>query len=279
MKNVLKKVLLLLMVLALLISDTPIGIFASDIQSAGEIQSLLKTSYERLTEYAKINKIELGMTLEDFIGNYDGQEIYDYETIYYSLLQKEDDELNSDKSGGNNTYYYNTGLSCPSQANYNTYNLLNIVQAGDIIYEDFGGFGVTGHIAIVEGVYFKPDGSGNKYIRLIEAISNSYGGVTRSILDDTRAIEKEVTILRVVGATSTTISCALAFCQGEIGSTYNLDFAKDTSASETDWYCSELVWAAYWNQGIDLEVGGSQGEPGVTPHDILNGPNVIEIMY
>lgn len=33
------------------------------------------------------------------------------------------------------------------------------------------------------------------------------------------------------------------------------------------------------NQGIDLEVGGTQGEPGVTPHDILNGPNVVVIVY
>ncbi|MBQ9862641.1 MAG: hypothetical protein IJM28_01905, partial [Lachnospiraceae bacterium] len=54
-----------------------------------------------------------------------------------------------------------------------------------------------------------------------------------------------------------------------LGKKYSLDFAKDTSSSEKDWYCSELVWAAYKNQGIDIEVAGN-GEPGVTPRDLRN---------
>ena len=151
------------------------------------------------------------------------------------------------------------------------------VKKGDVIYEAKGGFGITGHIAIVDGIYTRSDGT--KYIRLIEAISNSYGGVTRSILDDTRVDEKGVTILRVSGATESIKNAAVSFCRGEVGSSYNLDLAKDTSASETDWYCSELVWAAYKNQGIDIEVGGSHGEPGVTPHDIVNSSKTYAVAY
>lgn len=96
-----------------------------------------------------------------------------------------------------------------------------------------GGFGITGHIAIVEGIFTR--GNSTKYIRLVEAISI---GVTRSILDDTRVDDKDVTILRVSGATSNNKTSAVKFCIGEIGSDYRVDFAKDTSSNETDWYCS-----------------------------------------
>lgn len=167
---------------------------------------------------------------------------------------------------------------CPSKATYDKYNLLDVVQKGDIIYESEGGFGITGHIAIVDGIYTNSDGS--QYIRLIEAISNDYGDVTNSILDDTRVDEKGVTILRVSGATPTIIDNAVSFCRDEIGSTYNLDVpAKDTSSDETDWYCSELVWAAYKKQGIDIEVGGWHGEPGITPHDILNSDKTSTVSF
>ena len=100
----------------------------------------------------------------------------------------------------------------------------------------------------------------------------------RGILDDTRADEKGVNILRVWKATTTQKNKAVSFCVGELGANYKLDFQKDTSASEIDWYCSELVWAAYYNQGIDLE-SPYVNEPGVTPHDILASSYVKNISY
>lgn len=69
---------------------------------------------------------------------------------------------------------------------------------------------------------------------------------------------------------------AVEFCIGEIGSSYKLDLAKDTSSSETDWYCSELNWAAYMNQEIDIEA--SIGEPGVTPRDITKYSKATELI-
>lgn len=235
----------------------------------------LLNAYNHIMSYAESNGINLDTTYEDFISDYKGQSIQDYEQEFQQILVPSD--LNM-LSSGNSTYYYNTGYSCPSQANYSKYNLLSVVKKGDIIYEDKGSFGITGHIAIVEGIYKRADGS--KYIRLIEAISNTYGGVTRSILDDTRVDEKQVTILRVSSITTSMIDKAVAFCAGEVGSNYKLDVpAKDTSSAETDWYCSELVWAAYKNQGVDIEVGGSHGEPGVTPHDILASERTFTVPY
>lgn len=245
-----------------------------------DVTSELQSAYDSIIEYSEMYNIDLYMDYQEFLDNYDGQSVQQYEQSYYEILLPQTVQTRSSSSGGSSTYYYNTGYSCPSKANYSKYNLLNVVKKGDIIYEANGGFGVTGHIAIVDGIYTKTDGSGEKYIRLIEAISNDYGGVTRSILDDTRVDEKSVTILRVSGATSTNITEAVKFCRGEVGSKYKLDVpAKDTSSNETDWYCSELVWAAYKKQGIDIEVGGLHGEPGITPHDILNSSKTYIVPY
>ena len=63
----------------------------------------------------------------------------------------------------------------------------------------------------------------------------------------------------------------LIFCSIQLNKKYQLDFAKDTSSNELDWYCSELVWAGYMGQGIDIEYRhwtGLRGEPGVSPRDI-----------
>ena len=245
-----------------------------------QIDSDLQTAYENVMSHADELGIDLNMSYDDFLSSYNGQSIQAYEQSYYPIFVSPTAvnarSSSSSGSGSGNTYYYNTGYTCPTQATYSKYNLLDVVQKGDIIYEANGGFGITGHIAIVDGIYTKTDGSGDKYIRIIEAIDV---GVKRSILDDTRVDDKAVTILRVSDATSDNIKEAVQFCRDEVGSTYNLDLAKDTSSDETDWYCSELVWAAYKDQGIDIEVGGSHGEPGVTPHDIVASSLTYTVAY
>lgn len=243
----------------------------------------LRSSYTNVMEYAQRNGIELGMTYDDFVSNYQGQGVLAYEQEYYKLLKPQAFEKvviggeaqiqssSSSSSSGGKIYYYNTGTSCPKEATYGRYKLLANVKKGDIIFEANGGFGITGHIAIVEGIYSRGDGT--QYIRLIEAIDK---GVVRSILDDKRVDDKAVTVLRVKNASTTTINNAVSFCVSQLGKKYMLDFAKDTSKNEKDWYCSELVWAAYKNQGIDIEVGGIN-EPGITPRDIKRSDKVKTI--
>lgn len=277
-RNLLRKTCSLVLAIALIASLSVTAFAGAPTLQKASAEKDLRIAYEELLAHAGENNIELGMSFDDFVNNYDGQPIKDYLNAYYSVLQPEPAELRS-SSGGGSKYYYNTGTSCPSQANYDKYNLLSVIRKGDVIFEANGGYGITGHIAIVEGIYSRNDGTGRKYIRVIEAISNSEGGVTRSILDDTRVDDKAVTILRVSGATTSKINSAVSFCQGELGSSYFLDFAKDHSASETDWYCSELVWAAYYNQGINIEVGGLHGEPGVTPRDIRRCSLTYEVAY
>lgn len=88
------------------------------------------------------------------------------------------------------------------------------------------------------------------------------------MLDDDRVGDKGVSVYRVTRATNSQKTSAVNFCIGQLGKGYSLDFAKDTSSSEKNWYCSELVWAAYYNLGIDIETTNLINEPGITPRDI-----------
>lgn len=47
---------------------------------------------------------------------------------------------------------------------------------------------------------------------------------------------------------------AIQFAIGQEGKAYNWHWwTKHSDPDSSSWYCSELVWAAYYNQGIDLE--------------------------
>lgn len=240
---------------------------------AAESVQGLEEAYQNIIAYADENNIDLAMTYEDFLSSYNGESAAEYEQMFYPVFSVGNPNARSSSSSGSSKYYYNTGTTCPSSATYSKYNLLNVVKKGDIIFEANGGFGITGHVAIVEGIYSRGDGT--NYIRLIEAIDV---GVVRSILDDTRVDDKAVTILRVSSATTTNISTAVSFCMDELGADYSLDFAKDTSSAETDWYCSELVWAGYKKAGIDIEVAGL-GEPGITPRDIRDSSKTATVSF
>ncbi|MDF2520996.1 MAG: hypothetical protein K0R84_1624 [Clostridia bacterium] len=278
MRKLFKRLLPLVLTLAMILSTTAIA--AAD---PGNDNSNLRKAYENIMSYAEKNNIPVNMTFQDFMNGYKEQEyasIQEYENIFYSLLvPMEETQTNPEEAGifldKDSAWYYNTGTTLPQPANYSKYNLLSTVKKGDIIYEANGGFGITGHIAIVEGIFWSTTQQ-QYYIRVIEAISD---GVVRSVLDDTRVDDKAVSVYRVIGATSTNITNAVYFCIGELGSSYNLDFAKDTSSSETDWYCSELVWAAYWHQGFDIETDNFFNEPGVTPRDIANSDAVAYVAF
>ncbi|MCR5634949.1 MAG: hypothetical protein K6F90_06515 [Lachnospiraceae bacterium] len=175
-----------------------------------------------------------------------------------------------------NAWYYDIGTTLPDDAEpvYDKYNLLGTVEKGDIIFEEKGNLGLTGHVAIVEGIFYD-ERFKTYYVRIIEARSN---GLVRSCLDDTRIDDREITVLRVKDATPDIIDYAVEFCIEELGKGYKIDLQKNHDHSQEDWYCSEITWAAYYNEGIDIEVLG-EGEPGITPRDILYSEQVYEIDF
>ncbi len=266
---------LCLLLAGILFLSSSTSVSAYVVHNTGNSKEEIVKSYETVVEYARENRIPIDLSLDTFIREYEisnYKNISDYEAAYYKLLRKPDPDIY--KSGGGK-WYYNTGTSLPQAANYSKYNLLNTVQKGDIIFESKGGFGITGHTAIVEGIYYSSTWQ-QYYIRVIEAIDE---GVVRSVLDDERVDDKGVAVLRVSGAAGSQITNAVNFCTGQLGKAYSLDFGKDTSESEPDWYCSELVWAGYYRQGIDVETNGLYNEPGITPRDIRNSSITLEVSF
>lgn len=173
-------------------------------------------------------------------------------------------------------WYKNTGTTIPAghTLEYGRYHLIDKLEVGDIIFEPKAGFNITGHIAIIEGKFYDA-ASDTWYLRTIESTPPC---VLRSILDDNAADEEEAQFFRVKGATREQKQAAVDFCISQLGKDYNLDMKKHTSENETGWYCSELVWAAYYKQGFDIEAKGVN-EPGVTPRDIARSKAVEAIPY
>jgi hypothetical protein len=251
--------------------------FASDDVRSKEDGQIV-AAYRSVMTYAQENNIPLDMSFETFIQEYENgnyANVDEYVDVYHDILNVPHNTSIAPYSSGSDKWYYNTGTSLPQEADYSEYRLLDVVKKGDVIFEANGGFGITGHIAIVEGIYYSSTYN-QSYIRIVEAIDK---GVVRSVLDDERIDDKDVTILRVSSASNSQINSAVSFCTGQLGKSYKLDLAKDTSASESDWYCSELVWAAYYNQGIDIETSSGINEPGVTPRDIRNSNKTSVVSY
>lgn len=92
--------------------------------------------------------------------------------------------------------------------------------------------------------------------------------MTRGVLDDTRVDERIAQIIRPAQPGYSGRKAAVEFAVSQLGKAYDLDLQKDTSKDEEDWYCSELVWAAYKSAGYDIEQPASFNEPGVTPRDL-----------
>jgi uncharacterized protein YycO len=69
------------------------------------------------------------------------------------------------------------------------------------------------------------------------------------------------------------------FAEGQIGKPYKGPDFKDPSFDSKEWYCSELVWAAYFSQGIDLDVNGWKSPHFVTPLEICWDDDVEMYTY
>ncbi len=272
------KGLLALLLTGVLLFSMSTFAYAKSVNSEAVIsEEKLEKAYENVINYAYTKAIPLDLSLDTFLEEFKASktsDIAEYENTYYSILTTRQPAILPNSSGGSK-WYYNTGTTLPHSANYSKYKLLDSVKKGDIIYESKGGFGITGHTAIVEGKYYSSTYQ-QYYIRVVEAITD---GVVRSVLDDTRVDEKDTVVLRVKGATDSIIANAVNFCVGQLGKGYMIDFQKDTSASEPDWYCSELNWAGYYNQGIDIETTGLYNEPGITPRDINNSSKVANVVF
>ena len=124
---------------------------------------------------------------------------------------------------------------------------------GDFLYETLTDL-PTDHVAFIYEIN-QPSYYGN-YIQTVEAVAS---GVNYGFLDDTRFVEKGVVIYRVYRAHELGIAGkAKDFISHQIGKNYagvSDFFSTDVSINENNWYCSELIYAAYYSNGIDLCYG------------------------
>ena len=167
--------------------------------------------------------------------------------------------------------WYNIGTSLPHSVDYSESDLLKYLKPGDLVYEAAGGSGITGHSAIVEGVFYDSTYE-QYYVRLLEAVSD---GVTRGLMTPTRFEEKEVSIYRLNYASLSQINEAISFFISQLGKPYAISLTKNASSSNPNWYCSELVWASYYWQEIYLD---EQDSSPVLPAEIRDYEDATLIM-
>lgn len=169
---------------------------------------------------------------------------------------------------------------------YSDSHLLDYLKPGDIIFERNAGLDVVdflGHIAmVVEVVPKTPTQQG--YVLMIESlpsvINNPYTGEPRelgvcySIMTPTRFDVKQVSIMRVKNATDAQIQGAINWAVSRFGKAWRVPANKYID-DKKNWYCSELVWAAYCLQGIDLVENNILPVP---PEEIYESDEVVTIL-
>lgn len=142
------------------------------------------------------------------------------------------------------------------------------VREGDILLETQTTLNNIGHVACIYDIAH--DSDYGSYIQTIDCVMK---GVQFGFLDDNRMVNFQVVILRVGLAGQEQRDKVRDFHYKQLGKEYNLWEAGayrrlNTDINSTDWYCSELMYAAYKYAGIEmLDAVGVDG--GCWPSDIL----------
>lgn len=178
---------------------------------------------------------------------------------------------------------------------YEFSELYNDLNVGDIIYETKTIFWNAGHNALITAtdkernvkngestkncMYFN---GAQHYVETIEAVGS---GVRYGFLDDDRFVRYGVKILRATNAYYFRYP-AVSFAKEQFGKPYSLDISRSNSSIDSnEWYCSELVWAAYnyssWDicqvNGIKHGQSGNTGGP--LPWTIFVSDNTFELTF
>ncbi|MDY4307549.1 hypothetical protein SNF32_10160 [Enterococcus mundtii] len=171
---------------------------------------------------------------------------------------------------------------------YGTYDLLNTVQPGDVIFEVNRAdilIRYLHHVMIVDDIVEETHIINGKeetftYIRTIEATKGNFGaksdGVVYGVLDDERFDYTNASILRVPEATVLQKQAAVQFMRTQLGKGYFIDDPEDhrnRKFSRSTWYCSMLVWAAYMNATPDGNIDD------LTPGDDPNSTSSQKMTY
>ncbi len=129
---------------------------------------------------------------------------------------------------------------------YNTVDFSSL-RDGDIVLEPYSLNGL-GHMAIINNT--EQSSVYGNYIQTVEAVLS---GVQYGFLDTNRMLNYRIQIYRVYRATELgAVNAAKQFVFDQIGKSYSFDFSHTDIDNQDEWYCSELVYAAYYSGGIDI---------------------------
>lgn len=234
--------------------------------------------YQEYVEYSQFKNsgIEI-MTFDEYVDMYYELGVYtisQYNTYLCGIIdgysKNEMEEViaqsvansrSASSSSGGIWYDVDDGLRVTPR--YGSFDFSQVVR-GDILYEDKGFEGLTGHIALVDRWAYDMY-TNSTYLRVIESVDV---GVHFGVLDDDRFVARQGMLLRVIGATESQREGAFEFCNAQLGKKWSLQLTKPTDINHPRWQCSTMVWAAYQYVGINVEQTGLGGGPGVTPHDV-----------
>ncbi len=184
------------------------------------------------------------LSINEFIETFDPTQPIISEAAMEIISPDADYILGTDTIESNNQTLNSYFEYQPAMSAFN-YSLL---EDGDIIYESEAQG--AKHVAFLYDCAHKKEGN-TTYFQTIEAVAS---GVQYGFLDDNRILRYGVCIYRVYRAKElNVITRAKNFIINQVGKKYSLDFTKtDVDENEQEWYCSELVFAAYWAGGMNI---------------------------
>ncbi len=153
-----------------------------------------------------------------------------------------------------------------------------LLKEGDILIETLTILNI-GHTACVYDL--DHESAYGQYIQTIDCVG---GGVQFGILDDTRMIDYQIIIMRNGYANNGQIEAVKYFHYKQLGKEYNVSAAVlynrlNTDINSIDWYCSELMYAAFYYAGIPLippEHKVDDNKIGWWPADIRNSRSLTK---
>ncbi len=137
---------------------------------------------------------------------------------------------------------------------------------GDILVSliiDSGSVGFAGHAAIVS----------NDSNKTVESYTESFSPINKDgvqYYDNNWGNQSKALLVRPNNATTSQYSKAADYAESQVGKPYNWNFFdKDT---EEKFYCSQLVWKAWLDAGINCEPGSIPNGI-IAPADLVNSKN------
>jgi uncharacterized protein YycO len=156
---------------------------------------------------------------------------------------------------------YHRAIALKNDNTIGTYNL----QPGDIVWR-WSIVPMVTHCMLYVG-----QNEDHQYA-FIEA--NAMEDVWRPTYNETWINAELFNIIYRIRAEPTTIQKAIEFAEAQVGKQFAYIHEKEFNPDTEFWYCTELIWAAYYAQGIDIDLNGWEDNylfqyPVVLPYEML----------